>query len=185
MRILITIVILTVVSIMNLNAQRLLPGQKGIEVSTGMLAGKVNQNYFVNLALTVQSKHGNYWIWAGEYTKQNSMYKNWQLPIESYTGEIGYIFNFLSDPQKVISLNGGLMAIGGYETINHGSTALQDGGVILNKDSFIYGVGGRLSLETYLSDRFVILVQGRAKAFWGTDLKELRPSAGIGLRLNF
>lgn len=176
---------LTVVSIVKLNAQRLVPGQKGIEVSTGLLAAKVNQNYFLNLVLTVQSKHGNYWICGAEYAKQNSSYKTWRLPIETYTGEIGYIFNFLSDSQKLISLNGGLLAIGGYETINRGDSTLQDGGIILNNDNFIYGVGGRLTLETYISDRFVILIQGKAKAFWGTDVKVFRPSAGIGLRFNF
>nr|WP_254640271.1 conjugal transfer protein TraO [Chitinophaga sp. GbtcB8] len=31
----------------------------------------------------------------------------------------------------------------------------------------------------------VFLVQGRVKALWGTSREQFRPSAGIGLRVNF
>ena len=73
----------------------------------------------------------------------------------------------------------------GYETINRGETVLFDGAKILTEDNFIYGAGGRLSFETYLSDRFVLVLQGRTKVLWGTDMEKFRPSAGFGLRFNF
>nr|DAC74459.1 TPA_exp: conjugative transposon protein TraO [Elizabethkingia anophelis] len=73
----------------------------------------------------------------------------------------------------------------GYESINRGNTVLYDGSKLLDGDNFVYGTAGRLSFETYLSDRFVLLLQGRTKVLWGTDLKQFRPSAGVGLRFNF
>jgi hypothetical protein len=54
-------------------------------------------------------------------------------------------------------------AVAGYENINQGKATLYDGATILDKDNFIYGTGARLFFETYLSDRFVLLLQGRTK----------------------
>jgi len=62
---------------------------------------------------------------------------------------------------------------------------LYDGAKIVSEDNFIYGAGGRITFETYLSDRFVFILQGRTKVLWGTDLKQFRPSVGVGLRFNF
>jgi hypothetical protein len=73
----------------------------------------------------------------------------------------------------------------GYESINRGEAQLYDGSIILTEDNFIYGTGGRLSFEAYLSDHLVMILQGRTKVFWGTDLEQFRPSAGLGLRFNF
>ncbi|MES2267062.1 MAG: conjugal transfer protein TraO [Bacteroidota bacterium] len=71
------------------------------------------------------------------------------------------------------------------ESINRGNVMLYDGAKIVSEDNFVYGAGGRLTLETYLSDRFVLVLQGRTKVLWGTDLRQFRPSAGVGLRFNF
>jgi hypothetical protein len=63
----------------------------------------------------------------------------------------------LGDARKTITLNAGLTAVAGYETINRSEAMLPDGSTILDRDNFVYGTGGRLTLETYLSDRFVLL----------------------------
>lgn len=91
----------------------------------------------------------------------------------------------MGDALKNITLNAGVTGVVGCESINRGEELLFDGAKIVSEDNFIYGAGGRLSLETYLSDRFVLVLQGRTKVFWGTDLKQFRPSAGVGLRFNF
>lgn len=91
----------------------------------------------------------------------------------------------LGDTRKNITLNAGITGVLGYESINRGEALLYDGAKILTEDNFIYGAGGRLSFETYLSDRFVLILQGRTKVLWGTDLEQFRPSAGLGLRINF
>ncbi|WP_026769735.1 conjugal transfer protein TraO [Asinibacterium sp. OR53] len=178
-------VMLAVLSITATQAQRMTPGQKGLEVNAGLLSKEVKDNYYLNLTMTVNSKGGNYWIWGAEYTHQLTDYRTVQIPLETYTGEMGFALQLLGDARKTITLNTGLTAVAGYETINRSKEVLYDGSKILDKDHFVYGAGGRLSFETYLSDRFVLLLQGRTKVLWGTDLKQFRPSAGIGLRFNF
>ncbi|KAF5027963.1 Conjugative transposon protein TraO [anaerobic digester metagenome] len=176
---------LAMLSITVAQAQRMLPKQKGVEINAGTLSKEISDNYYLNLTLTVNGKNGNYWMYGAEYTHQLSTYRDVKIPLETYTGEVGYSLRLLGDVRKTISLNAGLTAVAGYETINRSETVLPDGSTILDSDNFVYGTGGRLSLETYLSDRFVLLLQGRTKVLWGTDLKQFRPSAGIGLRFNF
>ncbi|MGJ1335281.1 conjugal transfer protein TraO [Sphingobacterium siyangense] len=178
-------VMLAVLSIAAAQAQRMMPQQKGLEVNAGMLSKEISDNYYLNLTLTVNGKNGSYWIWGAEYTHQFSGYREIQIPLETYTGEIGYSLQLLGDARKTFTLNAGLTAVGGYETINRSEVMLYDGSKILDEDNFIYGAGGRLSFETYLSDRFVLLLQGRTKVLWDTDLKQFRTSAGVGLRFNF
>lgn len=185
MKKIIIILMLAMTGIQLSKAQRMLAKQKGLEIGTGLLSKEVSKNYYINLTLTMNSNNGNYWLWRGEYTHQFSDYKSLQIPLETYTGEIGYSVNMLSNARKSIALNGGLSAVAGYETINRGDSLLYDGAKILSKDNFIYGAGLDFSLETYLSDHFVLLLHGRTKILWGTDLKQFRPSAGLGIRYNF
>jgi len=178
-------VMLTIASITAVQAQRMIPGQKGLEVGAGILSKEISDNYYLQLTLTVNGKSGNYWIYGAEYTHHMSDYREVKVPIETYTGKVGYSFQLLSDTKKTFTLNAGITALGGYESINRSETMLYDSAKILSKENFIYGAGGRLTFETYLSDRFVFLLQGRIKALWGTDLQQFRPSSGVGLRFNF
>ncbi|MFZ4860908.1 conjugal transfer protein TraO [Sphingobacterium sp. Mn56C] len=179
-------VMLIIASITSSQAQRMLPKQKGLEVNTGVLSNdKIGNDYYINIGMTVNGKNGNYQLWALEYTHQYHDYKNLSIPQETYSAEGGYSFYLLGDVRKNISLNLGITGVVGYESINRGEAMLYDGAKILSKDNFIYGAGGRLTLETYLSDRFTLVIQGRTKVLWGTDLKEFRPSAGAGIRFNF
>lgn len=167
-------------------AQRMLPKQKGLEVNAGTLSDDYpGRNYYLNIGMTVNGKNGNYQLWVLEYTYQYDEYKNFRLPQETYTAEGGYSFFLLGDARKNITLNAAIAGVLGYESINRGEALLYDGAKILTEDNFIYGAGGRLSFETYLSDRFVLILQGRTKVLWGTDLEQFRPSAGLGLRINF
>lgn len=167
-------------------AQRMLPKQKGLEVSTGVLSNdKIGNDYYINIGMTVNGKNGNYQLWALEYTHQYHDYKEIHIPQKTYTAEGGYSFFLLGDTRKNITLNFGITGVVGYESINRGEATLYDGAKILSEDNFIYGASGRLTFETYLSDRFVFVLQGRTKAVWGTDLEQFRPSAGMGLRFNF
>jgi len=179
-------VMLVLVGITVAQAQRLLPKQKGIELSAGTLSNdKIGNDYYLNVGMTVNAKNGNYQLWALEYTYQYHDYKNLRIPQETFTAEGGYSFLLLGDARKNVTFNFGLTGLVGYETINRGETVLYDGAKILNEDNFIYGAGVRLTFETYLSDRFVLVLAGRTRVFWGTDMKQFRPSAGVGLRFNF
>lgn len=124
-------------------------------------------------------------MYSVEYQKQTTLYKNWEIPRENFFGEIGYNFRLLSDRKKLITLYAGLSAAGGYEVVNKGDSILMNGAVLKNRNQFVYGTGGKLSMEVYLSDRVVVLVQGRIRVLWGTDLEQFHPSSGIGLRFNF
>ncbi len=176
---------LAMAGIKAVQAQRMLPGQKGLEINAGLFAGEMNENYYLNMIYTTNGKNGNYRLWGAEYTHRLAGYRDVQVPLESFTGELGYSFLVLGDAGKNITLQAGITAVAGYESINRGKALLYDGATILDKGQFIYGAGGRLSLETYLSDRLVLLLQGRTKVLWGTDLKQFRPSAGAGIRFNF
>jgi len=179
-------VMIILIGITMASAQRLLPKQKGIEILAGILSDKKPQsNYYLSVGMTTNGKNGHYKLWALEYIRQYSTYKDLHIPRENYTAEGGYSFFLLGDAGRNVTLNAGLTAVAGYESINRGENLLQDGAIVVPHAGFIYGTGARLSLETYLSDHFVLLVQGRIKVLWGTDLEQLRPSAGVGLRFNF
>ncbi len=167
-------------------AQRMLPKQKGLEVNAGVLSNdKIGNDYYINMTMTVNGKNGNYQLWALEYAHQYYQYKDLRIPQETYTAEGGYSFFLLGDARKNITFNAAITGVVGYESINRGEELLFDGAKIISEDNFIYGAGGRLSFETYLSDHFVLVLQGHTKVLWGTDLKQFRPSAGVGLRFNF
>lgn len=179
-------VMLVLTSITIARAQRMLPKQKGLEVNAGVLSNdKIGNDYYINMTMTVNGKNGNYQLWALEYAHQYYQYKDLRIPQETYTAEGGYSFFLLGDARKNITFNAAITGVVGYESINRGEELLFDGAKIISEDNFIYGAGGRLSFETYLSDHFVLVLQGRTKVLWGTDLKQFRPSAGVGLRFNF
>ncbi|MCP2025790.1 hypothetical protein L1276_000930 [Flavobacterium sp. HSC-32F16] len=182
----IPVVMLILISMTSVQAQRMLPGQKGVEINAGTLPDNPpDRNYYLGISMTVNAKNGNYQIWALEYSHQNYTYKDLRVPHETYTAEGGYSFFLLGDARRNITLNTALTGLIGYESINRGEQMLYDGAKLISEDNFIYGAGGRLSMETYLSDHIVLLLQGRLKALWGTDLKQFRPAAGLGLRYNF
>ena len=177
---------LVITAITAVQAQRMLPRQKGLEIGAGLLSSdEPGRNYFLDLLLTVNGRNGGYWIWGAEYTHQYADYKTLQIPLETYLGEVGYSLRLLGNTRKSINVNAAVTGVGGYEAINRGKAKLNDGAVVQNKEGFVYGAGGRLSFETYLSDRFVLVLQGKAKVLWGTDLGQFRSAAGLGLRFNF
>ena len=80
-------------------------------------------------------------------------YRNTRIPLEQYTAEGGYYYNFFSDPGKNVFLNIGASGLMGYETVNGGKGLLFDGAVLKKHESFIYGGAVILEAETYLQTR--------------------------------
>lgn len=172
--------------IFQVSAQRMLPKQKGFELGYGVLSkDDIADNYYINIGLTINTKKGNYQLLSLEYNREQYLYKSAKIPVETYSLEGGYSFQIFSDRTKSVALNAGISGVIGYETLNHGNELLYDGATIINESSFVYGLRGRLSLETYLSDRLVFVIQGRGKMFWEMSRHQFRPSLGIGLRYNF
>lgn len=168
------------------HAQRMLSGTKGLQINVGSLSLKEpRKNYGLGIMLTGNRKNGSYFICGAEYTHRLANYRSMEIPLETYTGEVGYSVQLLTDSRRIIAINTSLTALAGYETVNKGKSLLSDGAMLLDQNHFIYGASARLSLETYLSDRFVIVLQGSGRLIWGTDLNRFRSLAGIGLRFNF
>src|SRR3546814_14519553 len=87
-------------------AQRMLPKQKGLEVSAGVLSGdKIGNDYYINLAMTLNGKNGNYQFWALEYTHKYHSSKDLHIRQETYTAEGGYRLFLLGDARKTITLD--------------------------------------------------------------------------------
>ncbi|MBL7706774.1 MAG: conjugal transfer protein TraO [Taibaiella sp.] len=182
----ICLVMLLFIGITISQAQRMLPGQKGLEVNAGILSfDKIGSDYFLGITMTLNGKNGNYGLWEVLYSHLYHSYKDINIPVETYTADGGYSIFLLGDNRKNIALNLALTGVVGYERINRGEAVLYDGAKILSEDNWIYGVGGQLRFETYLTNKFVLSLQGRTNAMWGSDLELLRPSAGLGLRFNF
>src|SRR3546814_2611132 len=119
MRKYIYIVMFVLMVITSAQVQRMLPKQKGLEVSAGVLSGdKIGNDYYINLAMTINGKNGNYQFWALEYTHQYHSYKDLHIPQETYTAEGGYSLFLLGDARKNIQTYAGITGVLGYEAIN-------------------------------------------------------------------
>lgn len=102
---------------------------------------------------------------------------NVNVPCAQFTAEGGYYLKFLSDPTRTVFLSIGGSALAGYETVNWGDRMLYDGSTLLAKDAFVYGGAITLELETYLTDRIVLLANIRERALWGSSLDLLQPNS--------
>ncbi len=170
---------------LTIKAQRLIPKEKAVELNAGfLLSNSNNEKYFISTALTIQSGKGNYSFFGLEYMQESENYKTVTIPIETYTAEAGYSFNLLADRKKNILINFSLSAVAGFENINKEEQFLFDGAMILSESNFVYGAGGKLSVEVYISDRIVLLPHIKTKALWNTSRDLFRPSAGLGIRIN-
>lgn len=166
-------------------AQRLLPGQKAIAINMGTFSNhQVTKNYSIGLEFSTNHKRGNYHFWSAEYQRRTSTYNETKLPIETFLAAGGYSFYVLGLPSKRVNLNTAFEATGGYQLINKNYELLDDGAEISTKSGFVFGTGGRLSIETYITNTIIISLQGKAQYIWGTKYNQFRPSVGIGLRFN-
>ncbi|MGH1517039.1 conjugal transfer protein TraO [Chryseobacterium sp. JK1] len=162
----------------------MLPKQKSIGINTGLLLKKSSESYFVNTDFVIYSKKGNYSIYSFEYSREIIFYKTIDLPVENYSLEVGYSFNLIADRTKSFLINSTFSATGGYENINKSETLLYDGALLMNESSLVYGGSAKLSIETYLSDRIVLTGFYKAKIVWNTSLDKIRPTVGLGIRIN-
>lgn len=165
------------------HAQRYLPKMKGIELRGGFVDGvQKPTNYYFGAGISTYTKNGNRWVFGAEYLSKEYAYKDIYIPKAQFTGEAGYYVKFLSDPSKTFFLSIGGSALAGYETSNWSEKLLFDGATLRNKDAFIYGGAITLELETYLSDRLVLLVNARERILWGSSIGNFHTQFGVGLK---
>lgn len=171
------------------HAQRLIAGQRGLQLSIGIpitehkLFGE--GNFVCEMAMTVNHKRANQWLFGLEYGKKNFCYGTGKIPAETYSFEGGYLLNLFADARKNVLLNTGLTTVIGYETVNRNDKLLYDGATLLAKDRFVYGAACHLALEVYATDNLVFFVKGKCNVLWNSDVEMFRPQAGTGIRIIF
>ena len=152
------------------HAQRCLPGMKGIRLTAGMADGfyspssKNETGYSFGASLATYTKGGNQWVFGAEYLRRYHPYRESRIPVEQFTAEGGFFCDELSDGSKTIFM-------------------LFAGSTIRNKDGFVYGGAVTLQAETYLSDRFVLLLYGRERCLWGGSTGHFHVQYGVGLKI--
>ncbi|WP_436414105.1 conjugal transfer protein TraO [Petrimonas sp.] len=170
-------------------AQRLIPGQRGLQLSIGVPVTEDklfdNGNFVANMAMTVSHKRTNHWFFGLEYAKKHFAYRDTFIPSETVAFEVGYMLNLFSDAGKNVLLNTGITAVAGYETVNRNEKILPDGATLLDKDRFVYGGAYHLSLDIYAADNFVVFVKGKCNILWGSDVEMFRPALQTGIRIIF
>lgn len=178
---------LSLVLIGQAQAQRYLPGQKGVQVTGGFVDGfklknQDGQAFFGGIALSTYMKNGNRWVFGAEYLQKKDEYKNILIPVSQITAEGGYYYKFLSDPSKTVFFSVGASAMAGYETINWGKELLFDGATITTEDNFLYGGAVSFEIETYLTDKLVLLLNVRERILLSSDINKFHTQVGVGIK---
>lgn len=182
------ILTVAVLSLGTAQAQRYLPGQKGIEITGGFVDGfklkkQDGQAFYGNLSISTYNKKANRWVFGAEYLQKRYDYRGEFLPSVQITAEGGHYMKFLSDPSKTVFLSVGGSALLGYETVNWGKQSLHDGARIADGDSFIYGAAVNFEVETYLSDRIVFLIRARERVVFGSPTGNFHFQLGAGIKI--
>lgn len=171
------------------HAQRALPGMQGLQLTSGMVDGIYSTNnsnesgYYVGAAMATYVKNANKWVFGGEYLARYYSYENGRIPVEQFTGEGGFYHNFLSSRGKAVFFFIGASALAGYENVNRGEKLLDDGASLQNEDGFVYGGAITLEMESYITDRVVLLLMARERAMFGSSISRFRFQAGAGIKI--
>lgn len=184
------ILLLAVIAItsVNVNAQRHLAGQRGIQLSGGLADGFSFKNedgsaFWGNISLSTYNKKGNKWVFGGEYLHKRFDYEKKLIPVEQYTVEGGYYLNFISDARKMFFFSLGGSALGGYETLNHGKTMLHDGAILTGKDGFLYGGALTFDVEVFITNTVIFLMNARERVMFGSNISKFHFQAGVGVKI--
>ena len=168
------------------NAQRYLPGQQGVQVTIGTVNGINPQKAFYGgIAVSTYAQNDSRWVFGAEFLQKQLDYELIQIPVVQFTFEGGYYYSFLSDPSKTFLLSIGASGLAGYETCNWGNKTLFDGATLINQDTFIYGGALTLELETFITDRIILLVNARERVLWGSTIGKYSTQLGTGIKIIF
>jgi len=168
-------------------AQRLVPGQKGLEVSASVpiVKGKSlfkQDDFGMTLSLSHYLKWGKYTFVSAGYEQQALSYRSYQVPLRDYLLQMGYAHPLLSDKGKNVFFYLGTSAVAGYEYINKGEKLLPDGAKLLDGSRWVYGAGLHTSVELFLTDRIIVGGKAQLRYLFNSDVHRLRPTLSLGLR---
>ncbi|MHA7607875.1 conjugal transfer protein TraO [Elizabethkingia meningoseptica] len=184
-KLLITMLFILTINVQSF-AQQMIPKQKGLEISYSVYPNSPEkQNYVLASGLVSYAKNGNYWFGLAEYSRKYYEYRNYDIPIDTFLLSAGYSLYLIGDSMRNVNLNFGLGALVGYEVVNRNKPLLYDGSILDSTESFIYGVSGKLSLESYLTEHIVFIVDGQLRFVQNSQLGTLHSLIGLGSRYNF
>lgn len=184
-RIFLTTALLLTISIQSF-AQQMIPKQKGLEISYSVFPqSPEKQNYVLGAGVISYTKNGNYLFGLAEYSRKYYEYAHYGIPIDTFVFNGGYSFYLWGDLMRNVNINLGLGGLVGYEQINRGNEMIYDGSILNSTNDFIYGANGKLSLESYLMEHLVFLVNGQLRYLLNSQLGQLHALFGFGLRFNF
>jgi hypothetical protein len=167
----------------DLQAQRYLPGMRGLQVTTGGVnALNRKKGFHWGVALSTYTKHADRWVFGAEYLEKKYSYNNLKIPQSQFTIDGGYYHKFLSDSRKTFFTSIGASLMAGYETINWGEKLLPDGATINHTDVFLWGGALTLETEIYLADRVVLLFNLRERLLSGSSIGKLNTQFGLGIK---
>ncbi len=168
-------------------AQRYLLGQKGFQVTASAVDGFNLKNgdkqaFAVGVAFSNYRNFGDHWVFGAEYLQKKHSYKDILIPTAQFTAEGGYYLNYFASPRKTFLFSIGLSAMAGYETVNWGKDLLYDGSTIQSKDAILYGGALSLEVETFLTDRVILLIHGRERLLFGAAINKIHRQGGAGIK---
>ncbi|GHT55428.1 conjugal transfer protein [Bacteroidia bacterium] len=176
--------VLCFVSSGGVSAQRTLPGQRGLQLTAGSVNGlNPEAGFYSGIAFSQYTKGANKWAVGVEYLEKQHPYRDIHIPQSQFTVDAGYCLKFLSDASKTVFFSAKVSAIGGYETVNWDKKLLFDGATIGNEDAFLYGGAIGLEMETYLSNRLVLLLNARERLLWGSSINKFHFALEIGIKV--
>ena len=171
-------------AVSELPAQRYLPGMRGLQFTTGAVNGlNPKEGFHAGMGLSTYTKGGSHWVFGAEYLEKRHPYKDLHIPQSQFTVDAGYYLKILSDPRKTFFASVGASAMAGYESVNRNEKLLFDGATVDISDAFLYGGAVALELETYLTDRFVLLTYVRERLLAGSSAGTLNTQFGIGIKI--
>jgi len=167
-----------------ISAQRYLSGMRGMQFTAGSVnALNLEKGAHWGVAFSQYNKRADRWVFGAEYLEKRHKYKDWIIPQSQITIDAGYYLKFLSDSRKTFFVSIGASGMAGYETINWNVKLLPDGATIENNDAFLFGGALTLEIETYITDRLVLLANVRQRLVWGSSVGKLNTQFGIGIKV--
>jgi hypothetical protein len=151
----------------------------GGSVDKFLVRNKRMNSFHANLGLTRTNLNHTHWLFAVGYQQKDYRYREQIVPRAQFTGEVGYFIPLFRDRGQHIVFVAGVSGMVGYESSNWGNKSLYDGATLTNRDGFIGGGALTVQLETYLSDRFILLLNVKERALFGTRFGNFHTGLGI------
>lgn len=161
-------------------AQRYIPKMSWIEVGAGSTD---KLGFYLQAEYGFYTRNKHHWKFGANYHQNSFTYAKGKIPVTTLTAEGGYFLRLLSDRKKTFFLSAGLQGILGYEWVNWGEKTLADGGLIQDRDRFVYGGALGIEMEYFLNDRFVLLLHVREKCLGGSDVGLWHTEFGLGIKM--